>query len=449
MSEHGGAGRRWLRRAGRALWSNEPGAIELLLGPQEAVSVWARASSYWGTALAALVVIELSLPRAHIEGLHAAPTIVLSAIAVVIGLVTLRLRHRLTRRSIGVLVAGGSTGLLLELYLIGPDLGMGAVVPALGCVQAFLYFRRRGAVLIAAGVSVGYAVVLATRDGNAAPHLRWAMFTSAIGVSAAVIVWVVGLVERLAVQEREARARLDEAHAKLAEAHAQLEQQVDRQVEEIGSLRRLRQFLSPQVAEAVLERGMEALAPHRSRIAVVFCDLRGFTTFSSTAEPEEVMEVLDRYYVTVGRALQACHATVGTFAGDGIMAYFGDPVPHEDPAGTAVEMAVALRSPMREVVAGWRRRGFDLGCGMGIAYGYATIGPVGFDERTDYTALGPTVNLASRLCTMAEDDEILIDGRAFEAVEHRVRTEERVVQVRGFRAPVTAHNVLDWCTGSG
>jgi adenylate cyclase len=113
-----------------------------------------------------------------------------------------------------------------------------------------------------------------------------------------------------------------------------------------------------------------------------------------------------------------------------------------------VEMAVALRSPMREVVAGWRRRGFDLGCGMGIAYGYATIGPVGFDERTDYTALGPTVNLASRLCTMAEDDEILIDGRAFEAVEHRVRTEERVVQVRGFRAPVTAHNVLDWCSGS-
>jgi class 3 adenylate cyclase len=177
---------------------------------------------------------------------------------------------------------------------------------------------------------------------------------------------------------------------------------------------------------------------------VVFCDLRGFTTFSTSAEPEEVMEVLDRYYVTVGRALHDGGATVGSFAGDGIMAYFGDPVPHDDPAGTAVQMAVDLSEQMRTIVSGWRRRGFDIGCGLGIAYGYATIGPVGFDERTDYTALGPTVNLASRLCNMAADGEILIDGRAHEAVEDRVVCEERIVEVRGFRLPVHAYNVTAW-----
>jgi class 3 adenylate cyclase len=219
---------------------------------------------------------------------------------------------------------------------------------------------------------------------------------------------------------------------------------VDRQGEEIGSLSRLRQFLSPQVAEAVLQEGIEALAPHRCRIAVIFCDLRGFTNFSTSAEPEEVMEVLDRYYVTVGRSLHDGGATVGSFAGDGIMAYFGDPVPCEDPAGVAVQMAVELCTQMSAVVAGWRRRGFDLGCGMGIAYGYATIGPVGFDERTDYTALGPTVNLASRLCNMAADGEILIDGRAHEAVERKVECEERIVDVRGFRLPVHAYNITAW-----
>jgi class 3 adenylate cyclase len=107
-------------------------------------------------------------------------------------------------------------------------------------------------------------------------------------------------------------------------------------------------------------------------------------------------------------------------------------------------MAVDLSRQMGDVVSGWRRRGFDVGCGMGIAYGYATIGPVGFDERTDYTALGPTVNLASRLCAMAADGEILVDGRAHEAVEDRVEAEERVVAVRGFRLPVHAYNVTAW-----
>jgi class 3 adenylate cyclase len=265
-----------------------------------------------------------------------------------------------------------------------------------------------------------------------------------LGATEGVIAWSVSLVEDLAAKERAARSELDIAHEKMAVLNKELAERCDEQSEEIGSLQRLRQFLSPQVAEAVLQKGMDALMPHRGQVAVVFCDLRGFTAFSSSAAPEEVMEVLDRYYVTVGRALHRSGATVGTFAGDGIMAYFGDPVPHADPAGTAVEMATALRSPMCEIVAGWRRRGYDLGCGIGISYGYATIGPVGFEERTDYTALGPTVNLASRLCSMAADGEILIDGRTHEAVNGRVDAEERLLELRGFDHPVIAHNVTGW-----
>ncbi len=434
----------WWRRALRAVWSDEPGAIELMLGPERSVSVWARASSYWGTSLAALIVVLLALPRTDVPELRAGWAIAAASIAVVVGILTIRHQDRFAGWQVEVLVIGGSLGLLIELWLVGPSMGMGVIVPGLGAVQAFFYFPRRHAVLLTLGISIAYAVVLAIQPGNPAPFLKWGMFTAAVSISAAVSVWVIGLIEQLVVQERAARTKLDLAQAELAELNERLARELDKQGEEIGSLRRLRQFLSPQVAEAVLQDGMEALAPHRCRIAVVFCDLRGFTTFSSTAEPEEVMEVLDRYYVTVGRSLQQEGATVGTFAGDGIMAYFGDPVPQEDPAGTAVAMAVALRGPMAEVVTGWRRRGFDLGCGMGIAYGYATIGPVGFDERTDYTALGPTVNLASRLCALAADSEILIDGRTHEAVEGRVAAEERTLEVRGFRAPVTVHNVIAW-----
>jgi adenylate cyclase len=289
--------------------------------------------------------------------------------------------------------------------------------------------------------------MVATEDGYPAPWLRLFVFVCVLTATSGVLGWIIGLMEALAKRERAVREELAQAHADLAAANERLEERVGQQGEEIGSLSRLRQFLSPQVAEAVLREGVEALAPHRCRIAVIFCDLRGFTTFSTSAEPEEVMEVLDRYYVTVGRQLHEGGATVGSFAGDGIMAYFGDPVPCEDAAGTAVQMAVELGTQMSAVVAGWRRRGFDLGCGMGIAFGYATIGPVGFDERTDYTALGPTVNLASRLCNMASDGEILIDGRAHEAVEGRVVSDERVVEVRGFRLPIHAYNVTEWRGG--
>ncbi len=428
----------------RALREDGPSALELLLGRERSRVVVVRAAALWGMGVTGACFVMLLLPRPHVEGLHAVPAIVLAAAAFLLTAVMTRSRHGLPRPLEPVFIVANFLAMVVMVGLLGPRLEVSSA--ALGCANAlvFLFVSRRHGILATVISMVGYSVVVLVDDGYTAAHLHIIIFCVLTIASATVAAWTISLIEDLEVKERAARAEVARTQVELADLNRQLEARLDEQGEEIGSLRRLRQFLSPQVAEAVLQDGMEALAPHRCRIAVVFCDLRGFTTFSSTAEPEEVMEVLDRYYVTVGRSLHACHATVGTFAGDGIMAYFGDPVPHEDPAGTAVEMAVDIRGQMAEVVAGWRRRGFDLGCGMGIAYGYATIGPVGFDERTDYTALGPTVNLASRLCSLAADGEILIDGRTQEAVEGRVSSEERTLEVRGFRGAIAAHNVTTW-----
>ena len=179
-------------------------------------------------------------------------------------------------------------------------------------------------------------------------------------------------------------------------------------VDESAQLNRLRRFLAPQVADALLTSGDDdILEPHRRQIAVIFCDLRGFTRFAANHEPEDVVQVLDEYYDAAGERLREATATVGAFAGDGLMAYFNDPVPCDDPAGRALQVARRIQDDLEELAAQWARRGFSLGHGIGVAYGYATLGVVGFEGRSDYTALGPVVNLASRLSDAAEHGEIL------------------------------------------
>jgi class 3 adenylate cyclase len=213
---------------------------------------------------------------------------------------------------------------------------------------------------------------------------------------------------------------------------------------EIAALNRLRRFLSPQVAEAVLTAGDEAvLQPHRRKIAVFFCDLRGFTNFASGAEPEEIVEALDAYYEVVGGVIRGHDATVGTFAGDGIMAYLNDPLPCDDPPWTAIQMASELRGPMEEFQSEWARKGFQLGYGTGIAYGYATLGTIGFEGRNDYTAVGSVVNLAARLCGEAAPGEVLIDSKAADALDRRVAVAAREVTLKGFPSPITAFQVVD------
>ncbi|MGH7747875.1 MAG: adenylate/guanylate cyclase domain-containing protein, partial [Candidatus Dormibacteria bacterium] len=175
---------------------------------------------------------------------------------------------------------------------------------------------------------------------------------------------------------------------------------------------------------------------------VLFCDLRGFTPFASAAAPEEVVDLLGEYYRTVAQPLQDVKATVGALQGDGIMAYFNDPVPCPDPAGTALRVALAVRSDLVRLTQEWDDKGFHLGFGIGIAFGYATLGTIGLDTRGDYRALGPVVNLASRLCDEAKNGEILIDQRTYGATRELVGdVAVRKLELKGYADLVSARVV--------
>jgi class 3 adenylate cyclase len=215
------------------------------------------------------------------------------------------------------------------------------------------------------------------------------------------------------------------------------------QFEERTRLERLRRFLSPQLADVVSSGSERLLESHRREITAVFCDLRGFTAFSEVAEPEEVMAVLRDYHAALGALVFAFEATLERFAGDAILAFFNDPVPCDDGTARAVRMAVEMRERVDALAVQWRRRGHDLGFGVGIALGYATMGKIGFEGRWDYGAVGSVVNLAARLCGEALPGQILVSERAHAVVEELVEA-ERVGELRlkGFRKPLAAYNVI-------
>ena len=231
----------------------------------------------------------------------------------------------------------------------------------------------------------------------------------------------------------------------LAEWNVTLEARVAAQVGELERLARLKRFLAPQVADVVVAsgEGETLLASHRREITVVFCDLRGFTAFSETAEPEEVMGVLAAYHRVAGQLIERFEATLERFAGDGLMLFFNDPLPCADPAERAVRFALALNADMAPLIAGWRARGHQLGCGLGIAQGYATLGRIGYAGRSDYGAVGPVVNQASRLCDHARAGEILISQRVANAVAAIAETEPLgEVALAGLRQPVQGHRLI-------
>ncbi|NNE25196.1 MAG: GAF domain-containing protein [Rhizobiales bacterium] len=227
--------------------------------------------------------------------------------------------------------------------------------------------------------------------------------------------------------------------------NASLEARVDEQVGEIERMGRLKRFLSPAVADALVTSGDEAvLASHRALIATLFCDIRGFTAFCETAEPEETIEVLQTYHEEMGNLISAHGGGVDKRMGDGIMVIFNDPLPCEDPAGDAVRLAVAMRKGMVGLCRKWKRLGHRLGFGVGISFGYATIGMVGSKGRYDYTASGTAVNLAARLCDRAEDGQILLSPRAYTAIEDDFRAEsDGEVSLKGIREPVEVFKLED------
>ncbi len=231
--------------------------------------------------------------------------------------------------------------------------------------------------------------------------------------------------------------------ADLAAWNKTLEQRVADQLAEIERMSGLKRFLSPKVAELILSSGNEnALESHRRDVTVVFCDLRGFTTFTETAEPEEVMGVLRDYHGCLGELIHEFEGTVERFAGDGIMIMFNDPIPIPEPSLRAVSMAVKMRERVAELSVKWRKAGHELGFGMGIARGYATLGRIGFQGRYDYAAIGTVTNLAARLCAEAKDGQILINGKVQASVDAAIGTEAAgELTLKGFHRSIRAFNV--------
>jgi adenylate cyclase len=240
----------------------------------------------------------------------------------------------------------------------------------------------------------------------------------------------------------EYQARVAAQATELAKLNRTLQQRVDEQIKEMDRLRRLRRFVSQNVAELILASGGDSLEFHRSEIAALFCDLRGFTAFAGNAEPEESAAVMAEYHELVGSLVRKFDATVGHFAGDGIMLFFNDPVPCDDPPLTAARMGVALRDGMNELKELWRRRAHVLGFGIGISYGFATVGEMGFEGRRDYGAIGSVCNIASRLCDEAQDGQVLIAGRVYSSVKDHVVAEPLGgLNLKGFITPIDAWSV--------
>jgi adenylate cyclase len=237
----------------------------------------------------------------------------------------------------------------------------------------------------------------------------------------------------------ELRRRTEE----VADLNRGLEARVAAQVDELGRIGRLKRFLAPQLAELIVSQGNESvLQAHRRDIVVVFCDLRGYTAFTETAEPEEVLEFLREYHGALGPLVSQFEGTLDQFSGDGIMVFFNDPVPIAEPAKRAVGMAVAIREAADKLIDAWRRRGRELGFGAGIAQGYATLGQIGFAERSGYTAIGTVTNVAARLCGEAKDGQILVSQRVAAAVEGAASLEKiGQLSLKGLSQPVAVYNV--------
>jgi len=230
----------------------------------------------------------------------------------------------------------------------------------------------------------------------------------------------------------------------LNKLNQQLEQRVTDQVNEIERMGRLRRFLPPQIADLIVASGTEKqLESHRREITALFCDLRGFTGFSESSDPEDVMALLHEYHAAIGGIINKYGGTLERYAGDGVMVVFNDPIPVDNPALQAVLMAIEMRAAIEGLIEKWRKLGHDIGFGIGIAHGFATLGTIGFEGRFDYAAIGTVSNVASRLCDEAKPGQILISPRVLMAVEKDIVVEPvGDFALKGIRRPLAAYNVL-------
>ena len=247
----------------------------------------------------------------------------------------------------------------------------------------------------------------------------------------------------IAVVNTRLLARVQEQATQLEMLNLNLRSQVERQVDELARLGRLKRFLSPEVAELIVSSGDDSvLRSHRRQVAALFCDLRGFTAFSESVEPEEAMEVLQTYHRDMGEIIARYGGTIDHRAGDGIMVLFNDPIPCNDPACRAVRMAIDMRAHMQSRLAKWGKLDFNLGFGVGITFGYATLGMVGDDTRSDYTANGTVINLAARLCEDAAANQILVAQRTLSEIESHFDFESLGTrEFKGISRPQKVYNI--------
>jgi adenylate cyclase len=248
----------------------------------------------------------------------------------------------------------------------------------------------------------------------------------------------------IAIENARLLNELRERTAEVEKLNQHLEQRVTDQVGEIDRMSRLRRFLPPQVADLIVASGSEKqLASHRREITALFCDLRGFTGFTESADAEDVIALLREYHAAVGEKIIKYSGTLERYAGDGVMVVFNDPVPVENPALQAVLMALEVREAIGALTATWSRLGHEIGFGIGIAHGFATLGTIGFEGRFDYAAIGTVSNVASRLCDEAKPGQILISPRVLMKVENAVKVQPvGEFELKGIRRPLAAYNVV-------
>jgi adenylate cyclase len=247
----------------------------------------------------------------------------------------------------------------------------------------------------------------------------------------------------IAIENARLLGELHDRNEEVKRWNRELEARVAAQVAELERTGKLRRFLAPQLAEMIVAQGDESiLESHRRDIVVVFCDIRGFTAFAERAEPEDVMKLLRDYHAALGPIVARFEGTLDHYSGDGIMVFFNDPLPVPEPAKRAIEMAVTMRAAAAEVVKAWRRYGHDIGFGVDISQGYATLGQIGFGERMDYTAIGTVTNLAARLCSEAKDGQILVSQRIAATVQRAAALEEiGNMSLKGISQPIPVYNV--------
>jgi class 3 adenylate cyclase len=248
----------------------------------------------------------------------------------------------------------------------------------------------------------------------------------------------------IAIENAHLLSELEAQSQEVVKLNQQLEQRVADQVGEIERMGRLRRFLPPQVADLIVASGSEKqLESHRREITALFCDLRGFTGFTESADAEDVMALLRDYHAAIGELVIRYSGTLERYAGDGVMVVFNDPVPVENSALQAVMMALELRDGLGVLTQTWSRLGHEIGYGIGIAHGFATLGTIGYEGRFDYAAIGTVSNVASRLCDEAKPGQILISARVLMKVENAVKVEPvGEFELKGIRRPLAAYNVI-------